>query len=122
MPELPEAAAQTLTQTYQTTQDPEKPDDTCGSLRYVRSGTRFAGAGPGHASQEVGKSFYDVVKPDDLKDYCIFRNEAYSIGSFSCEGRQANVCAAPSDPPPPGTNNMGRAYWKPQKADQACAQ
>ena len=73
-------------------------------------------------SQEVGKSFYDVVKPDDIKDYCIFRNDAYSIGSFSCEGRQANVCAAPSDPPPPGTNNMGRAYWKPQKADQACAQ
>ena len=73
-------------------------------------------------SQEVGKSFYDVVKPDDLKDYCIFRNEAYSIGSFSCEGRQANVCAGPSDPPPQGTNNMGRAYWKPQKADQACAQ
>ena len=74
------------------------------------------------ASQEVGKSFYDVVKPDDLKDYCIFRNEAYSIGSFSCEGHQANVCAGPSDPPPQGTNNMGRAYWKPQKADQACAQ
>ncbi len=73
-------------------------------------------------SQEVGKSFYDVIKPDDLKDYCIFRNEAYSIGSFSCEGRQANVCAGPSDPPPPGTNNMGRAYWKTQKADQACAQ
>ena len=25
-------------------------------------------------TQEVGKSFYDVVKPDYLKDYCIFRN------------------------------------------------
>jgi hypothetical protein len=72
--------------------------------------------------QEAGKSFFDTVKPEDLKSFCIFRNEAYSIGAFSCEGRQANVCAGPNDPPPPGVNNMGRAYWKPQKADQACTQ
>jgi hypothetical protein len=72
--------------------------------------------------QDTGKSFYDVVKPDDLKNFCIFRNEAYSIGAFSCEGRQANICAGPNDPAPAGTNNMGRAYWKPQKADQICAQ
>jgi len=71
---------------------------------------------------EAGKSFFDVVKPEDLKNFCIFRNEAYSIGAFSCEGRQANVCAGPNDPPPPGINNMGRAYWKPQKADQGCTQ
>ena len=74
------------------------------------------------SAQDNGKSFYDIVKPDDLKNFCIFRNEAYSIGAFSCEGRQANVCAGPNDPPPAGTNNMGRAYWKPQKADQTCAQ
>jgi hypothetical protein len=72
--------------------------------------------------QEAGKSFFDTVKPEDLKSFCIFRNEAYSIGAFSCEGRQANVCAGPNDPPPSGVNNMGRAYWKPQKADQACTQ
>jgi hypothetical protein len=74
------------------------------------------------SGQDNGKSFFDVVKPDDLKNFCIFRNEAYSIGAFSCEGRQANVCAGPNDPPLAGTNNMGRAYWKPQKADQICAQ
>ena len=74
------------------------------------------------SGQDNGKSFFDVVKPDDLKNFCIFRNEAYSIGAFSCEGRQANVCAGPNDAPPAGTNNMGRAYWKPQKADQICAQ
>jgi hypothetical protein len=73
-------------------------------------------------AQEAGKSFFDVIKPDDLKNFCIFRNEAYSIGAFSCEGRQANICAGPNDAPPPGINNMGRAYWKPQKADQACTQ
>jgi hypothetical protein len=73
-------------------------------------------------SQDNGKSFFDVVKPDDLKNFCIFRNEAYSIGSFACEGRQANVCAGPNDPPPAGTNNMGRAYWKSQRAEQICAQ
>lgn len=73
-------------------------------------------------SQDAGKSFFDVVKPDDLKNFCIFRNEAYSIGAFSCEGRQANICAGPNDPPPPGTNNMGRAYWKPTRADQSCTQ
>ncbi len=72
--------------------------------------------------QDAGKSFFDVVKPDDLKNFCIFRNEAYSIGAFSCEGRQANVCAGPNDSPPPGINNMGRAYWRPQKADQSCTQ
>jgi hypothetical protein len=73
-------------------------------------------------SQDNGKSFFDIVKSDDLKNFCIFRNEAYSIGAFACEGRQANVCAGPNDPPPAGTNNMGRAYWKPQKAEQVCAQ
>jgi len=72
--------------------------------------------------QDAGKSFFDTVKPEDLKNFCIFRNEAYSIGAFACEGRQANVCAGPNDPPPPGVNNMGRAYWKPQRADQVCTQ
>ena len=35
------------------------------------------------SAQDNGKSFYDIVKPDDLKNFCIFRNEAYSIGAFS---------------------------------------
>jgi hypothetical protein len=67
-----------------------------------------------------GRSVYDLIKPEDLKNYCIYQNNIYSIGAFTCEGKQANTCAGPNDTPPPGMNPVGRAFWRTAKADQVC--
>jgi hypothetical protein len=70
---------------------------------------------------DAGKTFFDVVKPDDLKVYCIYRGEAYSTGAFMCEGKQANVCAGPDEAPPTGAKSTGRAFWRNSTADKVCA-
>ena len=67
-----------------------------------------------------GKNVYDLIKPEDLKNYCIYQNNVYSIGAFTCEGKQANTCAGPNDAPPTGLNPAGRAFWRTAKADQVC--
>jgi hypothetical protein len=72
------------------------------------------------ATSDAGKTFYDVVKPDDLKSYCIYRGEAFSTGAFMCEGRQANVCAGPDETPPSGAKPTGRAFWRNSTADKIC--
>jgi len=72
------------------------------------------------AKPDVGKTFYDVVKPDDLKSYCIYRGEAFSTGAFMCEGKQANVCSGPDEAPPSGAKPTGRAFWRNSTADKIC--
>ena len=67
-----------------------------------------------------GKNVYDLIRPEDLKNYCIYQNNIYSIGAFTCEGKQANTCAGPNDSPPAGMNPVGRAFWRTAKADQVC--
>jgi hypothetical protein len=72
------------------------------------------------AKSDVGKTFFDVVKPDDLKSYCIYRGEAFSTGAFMCEGKQANVCSGPDEAPPSGAKPTGRAFWRNSTADKIC--
>jgi hypothetical protein len=67
-----------------------------------------------------GQTFFDVLKPEELKFYCIYRGEAYSTGAFMCEGRQANVCAGPDEPPSGSAKPTGRAYWRNSTADKVC--
>ncbi len=77
-------------------------------------------AGAQETKDDNGKTFFDVVKPDDLRLYCIYRGEAYSTGAFMCEARQANVCAGPDEPPAGGAKPPGRAYWRSLPADKIC--
>ena len=78
--------------------------------------------GSAWAQQDTGsgKNVYDLIKPEELKNYCIYQNNIYSIGAFTCEGKQANTCAGPNDAPPTGLNPVGRAFWRTAKADQVC--
>jgi hypothetical protein len=81
----------------------------------------FTGPAGAQAKEDAaGKTFFDVVKPDDLKVYCIYRGEAYSTGAFMCESRQANVCAGPDEPPSGAAKPTGRAYWRNSTADKVC--
>ena len=73
------------------------------------------------AETSSGKGFFDVINPDDLKDFCIFRGEAYSIGSFMCDNsKQANICAGPEEAPSSGMKPTGRAFWRSVEAEQVC--
>lgn len=80
-------------------------------------------AGPAWAQDsksESGRTFFDVVNPDDLRIYCIYRGEAYSTGAFMCEGKQANVCAGPDETPPATAKPTGRAFWRSTAAEKIC--
>ena len=77
-------------------------------------------AGGSAQDTSTGRSVYDLIKPEDLKNYCVYQNNIFSIGAFTCEGKQANTCAGPNDAPPAGINPVGRAFWKTAKADQVC--
>jgi hypothetical protein len=70
---------------------------------------------------DTGRGFFDVIKPDDLRYYCIYKGEAYSIGAFMCDNiKQSNVCSGPEETAPSGVKPMGRAFWRSQNAEKVC--
>ena len=75
----------------------------------------------GGQESDTGRGFFDVIKPDELKYYCIYKGEAYSIGAFMCDNiKQSNVCSGPEEPAPSGVKPMGRAFWRSQNAEKVC--
>ena len=58
--------------------------------------------GSAWAQQDTGsgKNVYDLIKPEELKNYCIYQNNIYSIGAFTCEGKQASPPLSWSELPP----------------------
>jgi|GraSoiStandDraft_29_1057270.scaffolds.fasta_scaffold1501165_2 hypothetical protein len=74
------------------------------------------------AETSTSKGFFDVISADDLKNFCIFRGDAYSIGAFMCDNtKQANICAGPEETPPSGMKPTGRAFWRSVDAEQVCS-
>lgn len=46
-----------------------------------------------------------TLRDTELKNYCIYADRYYSIGSYLCEGGTANRCSAPNN------KEHKTAYW-----------